>query len=440
MAIFDIEDSSGAKIKVVGVGGGGGNAVNRMIEYEMFGVDFILMNTDSQVLERSPAAHKLQIGSKLTKGLGAGANPEIGRESAEEEIDAIRELVGGVDMVFITAGMGGGTGTGASPVIARVAKETGALVVGVVTKPFFFEGKRRMQLAEEGLWELKEAVDSIIIIPNQRLINVTEKDTTFTKAFDIADMVLYQAVKGISDLITIEGFINLDFADVKTVMSKRGTALMGTGIAKGEKKAIEATKKAISSPLLEDRPLDGARAVLLNITGGEDLTLHEINEASTLINETANEDANIIFGTVRDPSMKDEIRITVIATGFDEVKKEKKAVEDLKKPIRFHSRLINDRRPSSFKEVKDKGFYKDKGYYKKEDSKSDVGYNRDTDDHKGKDQIFGCSNDKKKSNFYEGIPADELGVFPRSKNNNNKKKNKDETDLDWPAYLRKMAD
>ena len=433
MVIFDIEDSSGAKIKVIGVGGGGGNAVNRMIEHEMVGVEFLLMNTDKQVLGRSPASHKLQIGSKLTKGLGAGANPEIGKKSAEEEMDDIRELIDGADMVFITAGMGGGTGTGASPVIARVAKETGALVVGVVTKPFFFEGRKRMQLAESGLLELADAVDSIIVIPNQRLLNVTEKDTTFLQAFAIADTVLYQAIKGISDLITIEGLINLDFADVKTVMSARGTALMGTGTAKGEMKAVEATKKAISCPLLEDRPLNGAKAVLLNVTGGEDLTLHEINEASTLINETASEDANIIFGAVKDDSMKDEIRITVIATGFEEVIKEQQTVGKVKKPIKFvPSRQNNERRQPIFDSFIDKGHHKDKGHYK--DDNKNIGYCNNTGNYKPKNKPFSPISDEEKADiFNKGIPADELGVFPKSKKKDNK-------DIDWPAYLRKMAD
>ncbi|MGA1875826.1 MAG: cell division protein FtsZ [bacterium] len=317
MAI-DLEEvfESSANIKVIGVGGGGSNAVNRMASSLMRGVEFYVVNTDLQALNKSPVTNRLQLGAKLTRGLGAGANPEIGRKAAQEDEEQILEIVRGADMVFITAGMGGGTGTGAAPVIAQLIKKVGILTVAVVTKPFTFEGKRRMMQAERGLEELKEAVDSLVSIPNQRLLNIVERQTSMKSAFALADEVLLQAVQGISDLITKPGEINLDFADVKTIMSEKGTALMGTGVAKGEGRAIEATRKAISSPLLEDNSLEGARGVLLNITGGSDLTLWEVNEASSTIYELVHEEANIIFGSVHDENMVDEVRVTVIATGF----------------------------------------------------------------------------------------------------------------------------
>lgn len=315
--LFDDVKDETAKIKVVGVGGGGGNAVNTMISAKMSGVEFIATNTDLQALGVSMASTKIQLGSKLTKGLGSGGDPEIGRQAALEDSDLINEVISGADMVFITAGMGGGTGTGAAPVIANIVKGTGALTVAVVTKPFLFEGKLRSRNAEEGLKELKKYVDTIILIPNQRILGVVGKDTTVMDAFRIADDVLRQAVQGISDLIITPGIVNLDFADVKTVMKDKGKAVMGRGIAKGERRALEAAQKAISSPLIEEGNIDGAKGVLINITGGEGLTLHEISEASTLIQETADPDANIIFGSVINPEMEDEVIVTVIATGFE---------------------------------------------------------------------------------------------------------------------------
>ncbi len=307
----------GAKIKVVGVGGGGGNAVNMMISYQLNGVDFIVTNTDSQALEVSKAPVKLQLGSDVTRGLGAGSDPEVGRRAAIESKDRIKDLIDGADMVFITAGLGGGTGTGGAPIIAEIAREIGILTVAVVTKPFQFEGKRRERNAEEGLAELKDVVDSLIVIPNQRLLSISGRNMSLTDAFKKADDILYHGVKGISDLVMVPGLINLDFADVKTIMSDMGLALMGTGIASGEGRAVEAAQKAISSPLLEDNSIQGARGVLLNITGNSDLTLFEVNEASTLVQTETHEDANIIFGTVIDENMGEELRVTVIATGFD---------------------------------------------------------------------------------------------------------------------------
>ncbi len=314
-----------ARIKVIGIGGGGGNAVDTMIASKLTGVDFIVANTDAQAIEASRAAVKIQLGEKITKGLGAGANPEIGRRSALEAQERICGLLSGADMIFITAGMGGGTGTGGAPVIAKVAREVGALTVGVVTKPFIFEGKKRMRQAEEGIHELKEHVDTLIVIPNQRLLSIAAKTTTMLEAFQKADDILLQAVRGISDLIITPGLINLDFADVRTVMAEMGLALMGAASASGENRAVEAAQKAISSPLLEDISIHGARGVLINITGGPDLCLYEVNEAATMIQEEAHDDANIIFGAVIDERMKDEIRITVIATGFGE-KEERKPV------------------------------------------------------------------------------------------------------------------
>ena len=313
-----------ARIKVLGIGGGGGNAVDTMIAAKFIGVDFIVANTDAQALEANRAAVKIQLGEKITKGLGAGANPEIGRRAALEDHDRIREYLAGADMIFLTAGMGGGTGTGGAPIIARVAREVGALTVGVVTKPFVFEGKKRMRQAEEGIHELKENVDTLIVIPNQRLLSIAAKTTTMLEAFQKADDVLLQAVRGISELIVTPGLINLDFADVRTVMAEMGLALMGAASASGENRAVEAAQKAMSSPLLEDISIQGARGVLINITGGPDLCLYEVNEAAMMIQEEADDDANIIFGAVIDEKMKDEIRITVIATGFGG-KQERKA-------------------------------------------------------------------------------------------------------------------
>ena len=316
MVEFEGSGELGAKIKVVGVGGGGGNAVNTMISAGLPGVDFIVANTDGQALKASLSPVKIQVGEKITKGLGAGANPDVGRKSAEEDIDKIREHIEGADMVFITAGMGGGTGTGGAPVIARLAKELGALTVGVVTKPFLFEGKKRMRQAEDGMRALKESVDTLIAIPNQRLLSIAGRNMPILETFKKADDVLLQAVRGISDLITVHGLINLDFADVRTIMSEMGMAMMGAAVAEGENRAIEAAQRAISSPLLEDISIKGARGVLINITGGSTLSLHEVNEAATLIQEEADDDANIIFGAVIDDKMDDEVRITVIATGF----------------------------------------------------------------------------------------------------------------------------
>src|SRR5436309_1475975 len=307
----------GASIKVMGVGGGGSNAVNRMIDAGLDGIEFLVANTDVQALEQSKASIKLQIGAKLTKGLGAGANPEIGRQAALEDTDKVIEELEGADMVFVTTGLGGGTGTGAAPIVATLAAELGVLTVAVVTKPFAFEGKKRMTQAERGLTDLKECVDTVITIPNERLLATLERGTSLFDAFRIADDILRQAVQGISDLITVPGLINLDFADVKTVMHGMGMALMGTGSATGEHRAVEAAKRAISSRLLEETSIHGARGVLINITGGHDLLLHEVSEASGIIHDAADPEANIIFGAVLDETMKSEIKITVIATGFD---------------------------------------------------------------------------------------------------------------------------
>ena len=309
-----------AKIKVIGCGGGGTNAVNRMIEAGLTGVEFIAMNTDIQVLDISAADYKLQLGENLTRGLGAGGNPEVGRNAAEESKSDIKKSLEGADMVFITAGMGGGTGTGSAPVIAEIAKDLGILTVAVVTKPFKFEGPRRSRLADEGVDNLRDKVDTVIIIPNDRLIGVVEKRATLVEAFREADDVLRQGVQGISDIITIPGIINVDFADVRAIMLNAGTALMGIGIGSGDHRAVDAAQAAIASPLLETS-IEGARAALINITGGPDMTLAEVHEATELIQQATDaEDANIIFGIVQDPNMKDEVRITVLATGFDQQK------------------------------------------------------------------------------------------------------------------------
>ncbi|MCB9655884.1 MAG: cell division protein FtsZ [Deltaproteobacteria bacterium] len=316
--MFEFEDvvQSDAVIKVIGVGGGGGNALRTMIDSGLRGVDFIAANTDLQALRGSPALSKIQLGNSLTKGLGAGANPEVGRNAALEDRDRIGEVIGEADMVFITAGMGGGTGTGAAPVIAEVARQRGALTVGVVTKPFAFEGRRRQRQAEEGIGELSSVVDTLITIPNNRLLQIAGETTSMVDAFRRVDEVLFNAVKGISDLINVAGLINVDFADVQTIMASQGMALMGTGVGTGPNRAVEAAHAAIHSPLLEDIDIQGAMGILINITGGPGLTLHEVNAASTAIAEEAHEDANIIFGSVVDPAAEDEVRITVIATGF----------------------------------------------------------------------------------------------------------------------------
>jgi cell division protein FtsZ len=314
--IDDEPPITGARIKVIGVGGGGGNAVNRMIDAGIEGIEFVVANTDLQALKRSHAPTKIQLGGRLTKGLGAGADPEVGRQAALEDTDKIIEVLEGADMVFVTTGLGGGTGTGGAPIVASLATELGALTVAVVTKPFLFEGRRRLQQAEQGLNELHESVDTVITIPNERLFGAVPQGASFADAFRAADDVLRQAVQGISDLITVPGFINLDFADVRTIMQGMGMALMGTGHARGENRAIEATQEAISSPLLEEASIKGAKGVLINITGGPDLTLFEVNEAATIVRQEADEDANIIFGHVIDESMADAMKITVIATGF----------------------------------------------------------------------------------------------------------------------------
>ncbi|WP_353094055.1 cell division protein FtsZ [Tissierella praeacuta] len=313
---FDVDVDQFAKIKVIGVGGGGNNAVNRMVEHGVRGIDFIALNTDRQALYSSKAEVKLQIGEKLTRGLGAGANPDIGAKAAEENRNEIMEILKGADMIFITAGMGGGTGTGAAPIVAEIAKELGILTVGVVTKPFTFEGPRRLKHAEQGIEELKSKVDTLVTIPNDRLLQVSDKKTTMVEAFVMADEVLKQGIQGISDLIAVPNLINLDFADVKTIMHDKGIAHMGIGQSAGDNRATEAAKQAIKSPLLETS-IEGAKSVLLNITGGEDLGIFEVNEAADLIRSAVDKDANIIFGAGIDETLKDEIKITVIATGFD---------------------------------------------------------------------------------------------------------------------------
>ncbi|MRX70800.1 cell division protein FtsZ [Bacillus lacus] len=317
MLEFDTNIDGLATIKVIGVGGGGNNAVNRMIEHGVQGVEFIAVNTDAQALNLSKAEIKMQIGSKLTRGLGAGANPEVGKKAAEESKEQIEEALRGADMVFVTAGMGGGTGTGAAPVIAQIAKDLGALTVGVVTRPFTFEGRKRQMQAAGGIASMKEAVDTLIVIPNDRLLEIVDKNTPMLEAFREADNVLRQGVQGISDLIATPGLINLDFADVKTIMSNRGSSLMGIGVATGENRAAEAAKKAVSSPLLETA-IDGAQGVLMNITGGTNLSLYEVQEAADIVASASDQDVNMIFGSVINENLKDEIIVTVIATGFSE--------------------------------------------------------------------------------------------------------------------------
>ena len=314
------EERGGAKIKVIGLGGGGSNAVNRMMAARFTGVEFIIANTDVQALRASPALTKIQLGARLTNGLGAGSDPEVGRNAAQEDREQIKQILQGADMVFVTAGLGGGTGTGSAPVVAAVAKELGILTVAVVTKPFSFEGRRRAQQAEAGLGELRSVVDTLITIPNERLLAVVDRGTPLLEAFKVADTVLLQAVQGISDLILVPGLINLDFADVRTIMSGMGMALMGAGTGKGEHRALDAAQKAVASPLLDETSIDGARGILINFTGGPDLSIHEVVEAAKIVQEAAHEDANIIFGAVIDESLHDEVRITVIATGFAERK------------------------------------------------------------------------------------------------------------------------
>ncbi len=344
-----------AKMKVVGVGGGGGSALNRMIRSGLEGVDFIAINTDAQALDHSEAKTKIQIGQSLTKGLCAGANVEIGRKAIEEDRDTVAKALADTDMVFVTAGMGGGTGTGAAPIVAEIAKDLGALTVGIVTKPFVFEAPKRTRRADAGIEELRTNVDTIIVIPNQRLLSIVDRDTSVLNAFQVADTLLYQSTKGISDLITYHGIINLDFADVRTVMADMGDAVLGTGTAEGEERAVIAAQQAISSPLLEDTDISGALGVLINITGGENLSLYDVEEASSIIYQEAGEDANIIFGAVIDPKLNDEIRVTVIATGFHKnpssakqaVEKDfgfyKDDLEELEKPA--VQRMNGDKRP-----------------------------------------------------------------------------------------------
>ena len=313
---LDEEGTGGARIKVIGVGGGGGNAVNRMVQVGLDGVEFIVANTDLQALNNNAAHVKLQIGGKLTKGLGAGADPNVGRSAALEDTEKIIQALDGADMIFVTTGLGGGTGTGAAPVIASLASELGALTIAVVTKPFKFEGKKRLLQAERGLEALRDCVDTIITIPNERLLTIIDRTTPLTDAFATADDVLRQAIQGISDLILTPGLINLDFADVKTIMAGMGLAMMGTGVAEGQDRAVEAARRAISSPLLEGASVNGARGVIINVTGGPDLSLVEVSEASLIVQEAADDDANIIFGAVVDPTLKGKVKITVIATGF----------------------------------------------------------------------------------------------------------------------------
>ena len=334
MLEFDTNMDELATIKVIGVGGGGNNAVNRMIEHGVEGVEFIAVNTDSQALNLSKAEVKLQIGGKLTRGLGAGANPEVGKKAAEESKEQLEDALQGADMIFVTAGMGGGTGTGAAPVIAQIAKDLGALTVGVVTRPFSFEGKRRSTQAISGIDTLKSAVDTLIVIPNDRLLEIVDKNTPMLEAFREADNVLRQGVQGISDLIAKPGLINVDFADVKTIMFDKGSALMGIGVATGETRATEAAKKAISSPLLETS-IDGAHGILMNITGGTNLSLYEVQEAADLVTSAADKEVNVIFGSVINENLKDEIIVTVIATGFDEAKQKENAPKQ--RPVINHN-------------------------------------------------------------------------------------------------------
>ncbi len=341
---FDSLSEQKANLKVIGVGGAGGNAVNRMITSGMQGVDFIAINTDAQDLENNPAEHKIQIGKNLTKGLGAGANSNIGKNAIEADSEVIYNLLEGSDMAFITSGMGGGTGTGAAPVVAQISRELGILTVGIVTLPFKFEGPKRYNRALEGIAEMKKSCDTLIAIPNQKLLSVVDKSTTLPEAFQMADGILHQAAKGISDLINVHGMINLDFADIETIMKNMGEAIMGTGTAAGEERAALASQQAISSPLLDNASIAGAQGVLVNITGGENITLHEIDEATSIILEEAGESANIIVGAVIDPKMKDEIQVTVISTGFNTVNMETEINKHIEKsvPTRTLQDLVNE--------------------------------------------------------------------------------------------------
>jgi len=343
---FDPKMEQKAKLKVIGVGGAGGNAINRMIGADMSGVDFIAINTDAQDLENNSAEHRIQIGKTLTKGLGAGAKSSIGAEAMTTDKEAVQNVMESSDMVFITCGMGGGTGTGAAPVIAQIANELGILTVGIVTLPFKFEGPRRLERAMEGISEMKKVCDTVIIIPNQKLMSIVDKDTTLSDSFLLADSILHQATKGISDLINVHGMINLDFADVETVMKNMGQAIMGTGCASGEERAVLAAQQAISSPLLDSGTISGAQGVLVNITGDENMTLHEVDEATSIIFEEAGKDANIIFGAVLDPNMNGEIQVTVIATGFNQIH-QVKIIDDNKKypdfPNKRSSELMEDK-------------------------------------------------------------------------------------------------
>lgn len=338
---FDEDSLLTARMKVVGVGGAGCNAVNRMIAANLKGVEFVAINTDMQVLGLCKSATRVQIGKNLTRGLGAGADPQIGRRAIEEDKQAVIDALEDSDMVFVTCGMGGGTGTGAAPIVAEIAKDLGALTVGIVTKPFLFEGNKRTRRAEEGLVEIKERVDTLIVIPNQRLLAVVPKGTPLLEAFRQADEVLLHATRGVSDLITVPGLINLDFADIKTVMAEMGDALMGSGTATGEGRAVQAAQAAISSPLLEDVSINGAMGVLVNITGGENLSLHEVNDATTVICDAAGADANIIFGAVIDPAMGNNIRVTVIATGFHRNGRSGTALR-VHRPMRFLDNQLNE--------------------------------------------------------------------------------------------------
>ena len=351
---FDLAEQK-AKLKVVGVGGAGGNAINRMISTNMEGVDFIVINTDAQDLENNAAEQKIQIGSTLTKGLGAGAQSTIGLEAMETDREAVQTLLEGADMVFITAGMGGGTGTGASPVIAQIARELDILTVGIVTLPFNFEGPKRMNRGLAGISEMRKTCDTLLIIPNQKLMSIVDKNTTLTAAFHLADSILNQAAKGISDLINVHGMINLDFADVETIMKNMGEAIMGTGVATGEERAVLSAQQAIASPLLDNASISGAQGILVNITGGKDLTLHEVDEATSIIFEEAGNDANIIFGAVIDPKLEEEIQVTVIATGFNNHKYREDSDENppiTKAPQREVNRMLGEKINVSLSEQK----------------------------------------------------------------------------------------
>jgi cell division protein FtsZ len=365
MKIFDMEEvqGQGAKIKIVGVGGGGSNAVNSMIASSLEGVEFVAINTDAQALESSLAHQCLQIGNSLTKGLGAGANPEVGRQAAIDDRDLIEEAVKGADMVFITCGMGGGTGTGAAPIVAETARGLGILTAAVVTRPFLFEGNKRSRNAEQGIKELKKNVDAVIIIHNNRILDITEKDTPWLQALNLANDVLRQAVKGISDLILVPGLINQDFADIKTILSDSGRALMGVGNAEGENRAITAAKMAIKSPLLEETSIDGAKGLLINITGGSSLSFHEVHEAASLIRDAAHEDAEIIFGSVIDSDLDDKIVITVIATGFEEKPKAVMSSYDKWRPSRESNTLKGSSRVLTKAVIRDNGNEDDKESY-----------------------------------------------------------------------------